>query len=73
MINQDHVKFDRFDGTNFTRCQDKMIFPMPALKIFYVLDLEMAPILEPSHDDSKEIKVERKNKRTIKCCVVDTF
>jgi len=38
-MNQDFVKLDKFDGTNFTRWQDKMKFLLTALKIFYVLDV----------------------------------
>ena len=38
MMNQDFVKLDKFDGSNFIRWQDKMKFLLTALKIFYVLD-----------------------------------
>ena len=44
-MNQDFVKLDRFDGTNFTRWQDKMKFLLIALKIFYVLDPSLNSLL----------------------------
>ena len=34
MMNQDFVKLDKFDGSNFIRWQDKMKFLLTALKIF---------------------------------------
>lgn len=63
VMNQDLVKLDRFDGTNFTRWQDKMIFLLTALKIYYVLDPDLTPIAEPKDDDSDELKTERKKRR----------
>ena len=38
MINQDFVKLDKFDSSNFIRWQDKIKFLLTALKIFYVLN-----------------------------------
>ena len=52
-MNQDLVKLDRFDGTNFTRWQDKLKFLLTALKIFYILDPELAPIPEPQDNDNE--------------------
>lgn len=49
-----------FDGTNFTRSQDKMIFFLITLKILYVLDPELTSIPKPQDDDSDELKVKRK-------------
>lgn len=37
-----------------------MTFLLTALKIHYVLDLEPEPILEPTDDDTNEVKKERK-------------
>ncbi|XP_057452128.1 uncharacterized protein LOC130743934 [Lotus japonicus] len=62
VMNQDLVKLDCFDGTNFTRWQDKMIFLLTALKIYYVLDPDLTPIAEPQDDDSDELKTERKKR-----------
>src|SRR3954466_7658332 len=63
VMNQDLVKLDRFDGTNYTRWQDKMTFLLTALKIQYVLDPDLPPIPEPTDDDSDEVKKERKKRK----------
>ena len=62
LLNQDFVRLDRFDGTNFTRWQDKMKFMLTALKIFYVLDPNLQPIPDPTDDDTDEIKAEQKKR-----------
>ena len=62
LMNQDLIKLDRFDGTNFTRWQDKLKFLLTALKIFYVLDPDLQPIPEPTDGDSEELKAERKKR-----------
>ena len=62
LMNQDLVKLDYFDGTNFTRWQDKMKFLLTALKIFYVLDPELAAIPEPTEEDTEERRAERKKR-----------
>jgi len=61
-MNQDFVKLDRFDGTNFTRWQDKMKFLLTALKIFYVLDPNLNPLSEPTPEDTDAIKASRKKR-----------
>ena len=63
LMNQDLVKLDRFDGTNCTRWQDKLKFLPMALNIFYVLVPELAPIPEPTGEDSDKLNAERKNQR----------
>lgn len=40
VMNQDVVKVDPFDGTNYTIWQDKMIFLLNAMMVHYVLDPE---------------------------------
>ncbi|XP_058755031.1 uncharacterized protein LOC131628179 [Vicia villosa] len=52
LMNQDLVKLDHFDGTNYTRWQDKMTFLLTTLKIQYVLDHDLEEILEPIVDDT---------------------
>ncbi|KAK3002334.1 hypothetical protein RJ639_020781 [Escallonia herrerae] len=42
-MNQDLVKLDRFDGNNYARWKDKMMFLLTALRISYILDLELSP------------------------------
>lgn len=62
-MNQDLLKLDRFNGTNFTCWQDKMTFLLVALKIRYVLDPDLTPIPEPIEDDTDEVKKERKKRK----------
>ena len=63
VISQDFVKLDRFDGTNFTRWQDKIRFFLTAMKIFYVLDPTLVPIPEPTDEDDDELKADRKKRQ----------
>ncbi|KAK3037986.1 hypothetical protein RJ639_031573 [Escallonia herrerae] len=42
-MNQDFVKLDRFDGNNYARWKDKMMFLLTALRISYILDPELSP------------------------------
>ena len=63
LMKEDLVKLDHLDWTNFTRWQDKLKFLLTTLKIFYVLDPELAPIPEPADEDSDELKTERKKRR----------
>ena len=62
VMNQDFVKLDRFDGTNFTRWQDKMKFLLTALKIFYVLDPNLSVLPAATPEDSDAVKAERKKR-----------
>uniref|UniRef100_A0A2N9H509 Reverse transcriptase Ty1/copia-type domain-containing protein n=1 Tax=Fagus sylvatica TaxID=28930 RepID=A0A2N9H509_FAGSY len=59
MMNQDFVKLDQFDGSNFIRWQDKMKFLLTALKIFYVLDPNLQPIPSPTPQDTEQLKEQR--------------
>ncbi|XP_050914781.1 uncharacterized protein LOC127129683 [Lathyrus oleraceus] len=63
LMNQDLVKLDRFDGTNYTHWQDKMTFLLTALKIQYVLDPDLEAIPEPIENDTDEVKKERKKRK----------
>ncbi|XP_050916217.1 uncharacterized protein LOC127131337 [Lathyrus oleraceus] len=63
LMNHDLVKLDHFDGTNYTRWQDKMTFLLTALKIQYVLDPDLEPIPKPTENDTNEIKKERKKRK----------
>lgn len=42
--NHDLVKLDNFDGTNFAYWQEKIIFLLTSLKVFYVLNSDSALI-----------------------------
>lgn len=59
VMNQDFMKLDRFDGTNFTRWKDKMLFLLTALKISYVLEPNLSKIPAPTPDESETVKAER--------------
>ncbi|XP_050918443.1 uncharacterized protein LOC127135857 [Lathyrus oleraceus] len=63
LMNQDLVKLDRFDGTNYTRWQDKITFLLTALKIQYVLDPDLETIPEPTENDTDEVKKERRKRK----------
>jgi hypothetical protein len=54
---------DRFDGTNYTRWQDKMTFLLTSLKVHYVLDPDLTPFPEPTKNDSEEVKKERMKRK----------
>lgn len=60
IMNQDFLRFDSFDDTNFTRWQDKMKFLLTTLKVFYILTAQ--PLAEPTVKDTDEQKMERKKR-----------
>ncbi|RVW91509.1 Retrovirus-related Pol polyprotein from transposon TNT 1-94 [Vitis vinifera] len=62
IMNQDLVRLDRFDGSNFTRWQDKVRFLLTALKIFYILDPTLAPLPEPKENDTPQLVAARKKR-----------
>ena len=55
------VGFDHFDGSNFTRWQDKVRFLLKTIKIFYILDPLLAPLSESKEDDTPKVVATRKN------------
>ncbi len=60
MMNQDFVKLDRFDGTNFTHWKDKLMFLLTALKISHILDPNLPKLPESEPDEDAQRNVERK-------------
>ena len=62
IMNQDLVRLDRFDGSNFTRWQDKVRFLLTTLKIFYILDPTLAPLPEPKENDTPQVVAARKKR-----------
>ena len=73
LMNQDFVRLDRFDGTNFTRWKDKLIFMLTALKIFYVLDPNLPSIPPAKDDDSTELKAQRQKRQEDEVMFMDAF
>ncbi|KAK3028626.1 hypothetical protein RJ639_038399 [Escallonia herrerae] len=71
-MNQDLVKLDRFDGNNYARWKDKMMFLLTALRISYILDPELSPPPEeprtsaegvpPDAEEFERVKKERKKR-----------
>ncbi|CAA2976749.1 Hypothetical predicted protein [Olea europaea subsp. europaea] len=59
LMNQDLVRLDWFDGTNYTRWKDKLKFLFTALKISYILDSELASLLEPTNGETEAVRSER--------------
>ena len=58
VMNQDFMKLDRFDGTNYTRWKDKMMFFLTALKVAYVLDPNLPQIPVSSSNKTENVKEE---------------
>ncbi|KAK3005658.1 hypothetical protein RJ639_016028 [Escallonia herrerae] len=71
-MNQDLVKLDRFDGNNYARWKDKIMFLLSALRISYILDPELSPAPEeprtsaegvpPDVEEFERVKKERKKR-----------
>ncbi|XP_022877086.1 uncharacterized protein LOC111395334 [Olea europaea var. sylvestris] len=70
LLNQDLMRLDQFDRTNYTRWKDKLKFLLTALKIFYILDPELAPLLEPTNGETEAVRNERQKcqKDELICC-----
>jgi hypothetical protein len=60
MVNQELVKLNRFDGINFIRWKDKMMFLLTTLKISYILDPNLFEIPASTSEDNDQLKVKRK-------------
>lgn len=64
-MNQEYTKLDRFDGMNYTHWQDKLMFLLTTLKVSYVLDPDLEPILPSVENGSVEL-IAKRNKRKIR-------
>ena len=53
VVNQEFIKLDYFDGTNFIRWKDKMMFLLTALKISYILDPNLSEFPIPKDEDTE--------------------
>jgi hypothetical protein len=56
MVNQELVKLNRFDGINFIRWKDKMMFLLTTLKISYILDPNLLEIPASTSEDNDQLK-----------------
>ena len=56
VLNQEFVKLDRFDGTNFNRWKHKMMFLLTTLNVAYVLNPLLETIPEVSRDATPKEK-----------------
>ncbi|KAG8488762.1 hypothetical protein CXB51_016772 [Gossypium anomalum] len=48
VMNQEFVKLDRFDGSNFNRWKDTMLFLLTVLNVAYVLDPNLQLVEDPA-------------------------
>ena len=62
MFNPDIFKLDRFDGTNFTRWKDRVLFFLTELGVAYLISSELPTIPAPTDDETEEIKTARKKR-----------
>lgn len=53
---QEVIKLDRFDKTNYARWIKIMLFLLTTVKVFCVLNSDLQPILNPNDDDSPKVK-----------------
>jgi hypothetical protein len=60
MVSQELVKLNRFDGINFVRWKDKMMFLLTTLKISYILDPNLLEIPASTSEDNDQLKAKRK-------------
>jgi uncharacterized protein with NAD-binding domain and iron-sulfur cluster len=52
------IKLNCFDGTNYTRWMDKMVFMFTSLKICYILDPNMPALSKSQEDEYVIVKTE---------------
>uniref|UniRef100_A0A803NUB4 Reverse transcriptase domain-containing protein n=1 Tax=Cannabis sativa TaxID=3483 RepID=A0A803NUB4_CANSA len=62
MMNQDLVRLDHFDGTNFPWWQDKVRFLITTIKTDYILESTLEPLLAPTDKDIDVMKAQRKKR-----------
>ena len=62
IVNQEMVKLDHFNGTNFVHWKDKMMFLLTTLKISYILDPNLPGVPELKPEDNDELKADRKKR-----------
>ncbi|KAK2985163.1 hypothetical protein RJ640_011984 [Escallonia rubra] len=62
MFNLDVFKLERFDGTNFTRWKDKLLFLLIELGIAYLLSDHLSKIPKPSDEEPEVVTASRKKR-----------
>ncbi|KAG8634489.1 hypothetical protein MANES_17G044701v8 [Manihot esculenta] len=63
-MNQEFVKYDRFDGTNFVHWKDKMLFLLTNMKISYLLDPDLPA---PTSQDIDQVKAKHNKQGSVIC------
>lgn len=58
LMNQDLIKLDQFDGTNFTWWQDELKFLLTVLKIFYILYPSLVLVSKITDEDIDNVRAE---------------
>jgi hypothetical protein len=60
------IQLDHFDGMNYTRWMDKMVFLLTSLKICYILDPNLPTLPEPQEDKFVTVKTGRLKRKEYK-------
>ena len=60
LANQDAVKLNQFNRTNFIRWEDKVMVILATLKDYYVLDSSLDYFPSPTLNNSTKLKIEFK-------------
>lgn len=58
LMNQDLIKLDQFDGSNFTWWQDELKFLLTVLKIFYILYPSLVLVSKITDEDIDNVRAE---------------
>ncbi|KAL0349918.1 UNVERIFIED_CONTAM: hypothetical protein Sradi_4141000 [Sesamum radiatum] len=69
MMNQDFVKLVCFDGSNYPRWKDNMMFLLTFLKVTYILDPN-EPALAAKENESNDVKAAhlKREQDELLCC-----
>lgn len=56
MFNPEMFKLDWFDGTNFTRWKDKILFLLSEVGVAYLLEENLPPLPKPRDEDTETME-----------------